>query len=599
MIWYVCWWLALGALLASIIVAVWQKMKEDAAIKPIYVLVAGMFFSLLFMFFPIQQHLFQGDFAATFKAVLISATRTLGFFGGGGDFDVVFSETTGLSGWLSDAYALFCAVLTVLAPILTFGFVLSFFKGFFTLMRYLTHKRANTYVFSQINDHSVSLAESLQQEDPDAILIFADFPKDEKSLAPELLTRLQQLKDFTFRQNITALSLRKPNGKKTSFFAMNEKESESITIALQLIEKYRNRENTTLYLFSDSVESELMLNNVCKNDNNQQRLIVRRISPQGAFVNHLLHTDGNRLFTSAIPVSEDTKLISALVLGTGQLGTKMLKALAWYGQMDGYLLQIHAFDKSKDARDRFEALCPDLLNPEYNGIYLAGEAFHQIDVETCDVCTQTFRQKIKDIKNISYAFVCLGDDSLNIATAVELRVLFEQMHISPPILAVVSDSQKAAALQNAKNFKQQAYNIHFVGDAKTVYSSQVILNSALEKDALELHKRYNDGKPDGFYEFEYNYRSSMASVIHQQARIHCGIPGADKPESQRTAEDEQRIGILEHKRWNAYMRSEGYVYSQDPNKNSRNDLGRMHHYLVPYEKLSDDIQRIDVILGFS
>ena len=209
MIWYVCWWLALGALLASIIVAAWQKMKEDAAIKPIYVLVAGMFFSLLFMFFPIQQHLFQGDFAAAFKAVLISATRTLGFFGGGGDFDVVFSETAGLSGWLSDAYALFCTVLTVLAPILTFGCVLSFFKGFFTWLRYLTHKRANTYVFSQVNPQSVSLAESLQQDDPDAILVFADFPKEEKDIAPELLQRLQQLKEFTFRQDISALSLNK------------------------------------------------------------------------------------------------------------------------------------------------------------------------------------------------------------------------------------------------------------------------------------------------------------------------------------------------------------------------------------------------------
>ena len=36
----------------------------------------------------------------------------------------------------------------------------------------------------------------------------------------------------------------------------------------------------------------------------------------------------------------------------------------------------------------------------------------------------------------------------------------------------------------------------------------------------------------------------------------------------------------------AYVRSEGYVYSGSADPASRNDLGRLHPDLVPYEALS-------------
>ena len=37
---------------------------------------------------------------------------------------------------------------------------------------------------------------------------------------------------------------------------------------------------------------------------------------------------------------------------------------------------------------------------------------------------------------------------------------------------------------------------------------------------------------------------------------------------------------VEHKRWNAYMRTEGYQYSGSTQEISRNDLGKLHHDLV-------------------
>ena len=89
----------------------------------------------------------------------------------------------------------------------------------------------------------------------------------------------------------------------------------------------------------------------------------------------------------------------------------------------------------------------------------------------------------------------------------------------------------------------------------------------------------------------------MASAIHMKARIACGIPGAGKPEDQLTAEEKAIIEPLEHRRWNAYMRAEGYIYSGSPEKSSRNDLAKMHHDLVDFSSLTEEEKRKDSRVG--
>ena len=46
--------------------------------------------------------------------------------------------------------------------------------------------------------------------------------------------------------------------------------------------------------------------------------------------------------------------------------------------------------------------------------------------------------------------------------------------------------------------------------------------------------------------------------------------------------------MVEHIRWNAYMRTEGYIYAPQ-----RYDLGKMHYNLVPVSELSNDDLRKD------
>jgi len=186
---------------------------------------------------------------------------------------------------------------------------------------------------------------------------------------------------------------------------------------------------------------------------------------------------------------------------------------------------------------------------------------------------------------------------MNIRTAVDLRKIFERMRVKPVIQAIVYNTEERKALEGITNYRGQPYDVDFIGDLQTMYSEKVILSSELEQKALAIHMKW--GKEEEFWQYEYNYRSSIASAIQQKAREACGIPGATKKEEDLTQDERRAVESVEHRRWNAYMRSEGYIFSGSKEKSSRNDLGKMHHDLVDYDSLSEEEKRKDskVALG--
>ena len=323
---------------------------------------------------------------------------------------------------------------------------------------------------------------------------------------------------------------------------------------------------------------------------------VRRINEVQSLINRILYERGNIIFESAMDNSEGTKDISAVVVGMGRHGTEMVKALSWYGQMDGYSLTINAFDRDPLAEDKFRALAPELMSEKYNGVFVEGEAYYKIRIHSnIDVETNTFAEKISEISNANFVFVALGNDDINISVAIRLRMYFERIKIHPVIFAVIYNSDQKKALCDIKNFKREKYDIEFIGDMESSYVSDVIIDSELEEEALQRHLKW--GVEEDFWNYEYNYRSSVASAIHMKARIDQGIPGSQKRTEELTDEERNIIEILEHKRWNAYMRAEGYIYSGSKDSASRNDLGKMHNNLVEFDALSDADKRKDSRVG--
>jgi hypothetical protein len=544
------------------------------------------------MFYPIHYVLEESSGYGVCRAILLSIFNSIQIFAGGCEFAVIREGLELCPSGINIIYQIWAAILLVLAPIFTFGFVLSLFKNLSANVKYVASFFNDVYIFSELNEKSLVLAKDIKFNNKDSVIVFTDVFEANEESSFELIEESKKLRAICFKNDVLAVNFNKHSSKRAiSFFTIGANETENLNQALKLLEKFKNRENTNLYVFSTNVESELLLSST-----EHSAVKVRRVNEVRSLINRILYEKGNIIFDSARDNGSGAKDISAIVIGMGRHGTEMVKALSWYGQMDGYNLEINAFDKDSLAKEKFMALAPELMSEDYNGVTVEGEAQYKIDIHSgLDVDTVSFAKEISKINNATYVLVALGNDEVNIKTAVNLRMYFERMKIHPVIQAIVYNSQQKRALSGVKNFKGQEYDIDFIGDMESSYVVDVIIDSELEEDALKRHLKWGEEKD--FWNYEYNYRSSVASAIHMKARIECKIPGADKNTDELTQKEKHIIEVLEHKRWNAYMRAEGYVFSGSTDKSSRNDLAKMHHDLVDFSSLTEEEKRKDSRVG--
>lgn len=582
--WYLCFAASVAVLVLSVIVSGivnFRRLGKKRRFHLLNALLAGVFLAAVLMFFPIH-YLQSLETGGAFRALLLSVFNSMQIFPIGCEFAVVHEGTLFCNAALKPFYEAWAALLFVLAPLFTFGFVLSLFKNVSAYTRYYLSFFRRVYVFSELNERSLALAGDIKRHDRRATVIFTDVFESNEERSFELLEEAKKLRAICFKNDLLAVNLgfHLPTSD-MYFFAIGEDETENLNQSVKLIGHYRDRRNTHAYVFSTKIEGELILSAIDKGE-----VKVRRVNEVESLINRLLYERGSVIFESAKAAKDGMKHINAVIVGLGRYGTEMLKALAWFGQMDGYKLEIHAFDEDPLAEDKLTAAVPELMSPDYNGRTVEGEAQYKITVHAgMRVGTDTFVKALEKLTDTTYVIVALGNDEVNIAAAVDLRMRFERMRIHPLIQAIVYNSQKKKALAGIKNFKGQAYNVEFIGDMESSYAQDVILGSELERKALERHLKW--GREEDFWDYEYNYRSSVASAIHMKARIECGIPGAAKTEGELTGEEADALSVLEHRRWNAYMRAEGYVFSGSKEKSSRNDLGKMHHDLVEFQSLAD------------
>ncbi len=596
MVWTVCLIISIAILLFVIGFAVVCKTliskSKKKNIKVFNWIIAAVFLSAGVAFYPIYFSLFDGEQFDVFKSVVLSLHNAIRLFVVDADYTFIIDNVTTLSNAIKPFYTVHMAILFLLSPIFTFGFILSFFKNLSATLKYYFSYFNDVYIFSELNEKSLTLAKSLKESNHRRVIVFCDVFENNEEKSFELVGEAKEIRAICFQKDILNVNFRFHSSKRAVyFFAIGEDRHENVNHALKLGEKYKNVDNSNLYIFSNDIGSELLLSTI-----NDGKMKVRRINEAQSLINRELYYNPGKIFSNAVETADGDKNISAVIVGMGGYGIEMLKTLVWFGQMDGYKIKINAIDQSPDAEAEFAMQCPEILDPKYNRVKQIGEAYYDVTVHSStSVDVKDFVDKIKNIADATYVFVSLGSDEKNIKVAVELRTIFERMHIKPIIQAVVYNSGLATSLQSITNYRGQKYDIDFIGDFESIYSEAVIIDSPLEDEALRRHLKW--GNEEDFWKYEYNYRSSVASAIHMRARIACNIPGADKCERELTKEERDIIENVEHCRWNAYMRAQGYVYSGLNDKASRNDLGKMHNDLVAFEELSDEDKRKDSRVG--
>ncbi len=625
-------------------------------ISSFHLMTGGVFISAVILLYPAVYCSIGGtDLSSYATTLFVAMQNTLQLFTIDADFALI-GDLFADGGYNDTVYKLYNAygsVLHVLAPILTAGIVLSFFKNVKAFLRYHVFSLpSDLYFISELNDRSIALAEDIfiqsKKNKKSAKVIFTDvFEQNDDETNYELVNRARSIGCILFAKDITELRLRPGFGRKIKrkiyFIGVNEDENirQALTVISacakpprtlfkrkpkldengEVIEKKSiyNTENTEFYVFSRSAESEALLNSI---DNGEMK--VRRIDENRNFVLRTLME--YPIFKDALPPEEGKaeKRLNIVLVGLGMIGTELVKALAWVGQMYGYVLNLHIFDGEPDIEKRLRNIAPELIDNNFasrreredsesaveyyndkSGIKykerVDGDSYYNFFYyDDINVKTQEFLDIVAGIGPVSTVYVTLGDDELNIETAMRLRTMLERAAIDfgresrpiPSIYSVVYSEIKNEIISDhdgLHTIKNDDYGITIVGSLKSSYTLSALEQTKIEKAGLECHLKWASSDESklkdikSYSKYEYYRRSSMAEAMHGYLRKQVGL-------MPKLVDDETQKQIFKHEhcRWCAFVRSEGYV-----SRINRSDLAKTHNNLRPYDELKDDVKLLD------
>ena len=524
------------------------RYKRKRILTPNKLCIAGTFLSAAVLFCPIYVEEFAGyePLAKWAKSILISIQHSIRLFAFDGDYMDFVENVENIDFGFATFYTVAGAVLYAVAPLLTFGILLSFFKNFTAYTKYWSPFRTKTHIFSELNKRSLAFAKSIDELENKiegkhgsryrffrrAMIVFTDVIEKDDECTVELLEAAREMGAILFTKDLESIKYRlKWTGRKLRFYLISEDEEEKFRHANSIMQDYDFKE-VKLCVFSDNVRSELLL--ASKNVSSMQ---VTRINPHQTLIYHNLDVHGVQLFRNARKTKEADKVISAIIVGFGRYGFEMAKALCWFCQIQGYKFKLNIFDSDKNAEKRFRADCPGLFkdNP--------GEEKLDITVHCkTDIKTNDFIKKVKSITDATYIFVSLGTDEINLSTSVKLRSVCAATEYEgdghKPVIETVIYDQNITALMSQKwedghicsetglqNFYKNYYDIHMIGDLNSFYAIDTLINSDLVNAGCEVNKRWasenNNAKKNNAQQGTNSYSMPLKpDLIKAAYKIH-------------------------------------------------------------------------------
>lgn len=460
-------------------------------------------------------------------------------------------------------------------PILAAGTVFEILQVYFGRIKMMFMKGHDIHIFSEINDKSIKMTEFIEKDYPNDKIVFCN------SKNTDQLPLSKKGKVF-IKEDITNLKI-KFGTKQVRFYVMEEQEEKVLEKTVKLVEQYK-KHKCEILCFTSNEENKMILDELDK-----EKAVVNIIDEVQNEIYHLLIS--NPLYANA----KENK-IKVLIVGLGNVGKEALKSILWCGQMPKYTLEINAVEKDEEKVKQLIYECPEIFKfkEEYNLEYCIKDIRN---IET------NFNLQ-EQIKGTTYAIIATGNEENNIKIARNLKRFFIKNGNEPEIFASMQESVKKEQIRNSTN----PFAIKTFGDYKETYDF-IQKNSKLETMAIKLHLTYNpeDKELIEYNKIEYNKKSSRATALHIAYKLY---PYVNKDtngnilegEIEKILNDEKillEIAESEHKRWLAYLRTEGYElatkevasrYFEKTNK-IREHFLRLHPALTNWENL-DEVKKL-------
>ena len=477
---------------------------------------------------------------------------------------------------VGELYFILLNILFVTMPVVAVGFILSYIEDIYVKIRLCLIKNKELNIFSDINEKSLLIAKEIQNKKNKQVI----FTNNKVKL---------DIKAICIKDKITNIKIRK---NKVVFYLISDNEDDNLNNALELIDKYKEKDNIKINVLNNKDIATTILDSTDKG-----KIRVEIINEKERAIFNLL--DNKPLFLNTI-----NNTISILIVGCGSLGKEFLKDATWCGMLLGYKLKILVVDKNADnIKENIEVEAPEFLNN------------YDITFINADIKSKKAIDKIKERNDINYVLVSMDTDDKNLETAIMLRSLYLREYMREPIINLwVSNEYRRKQISNIVNERNNSYNLNTFGNIEDLYYENNIVNSNLEKLAIQIHLFYSpdDTNLEKYNLLEYNKQSSRASALHIKYKIYSILKDEYTDDMYKNKElfnkkyskkIEELLSRNEHDRWVAYTRSIGYIHASiDEVKNYYKKtnshiyyLAKKHPALVEYDeldKLSKELSKI-------
>jgi hypothetical protein len=365
----------------------------------------------------------------------------------------------------------------------------------------------------------MTLAESIYAGQTEALIVFAGVSNQVWEEQTALLKRVKLLDAITLRKDVTQIEFAS-DGQPVEIFLIDETETDNVACAIRLTEKLKTwTRKISIFVFSSDPVSDAILDSLDVGENvlsdafktqikeSAATVLLKEEWPQddaelhGTFMLRRIDLVDN-LVKQILTEKTAADVSSVTILGMGRYGTHFLKTAVWYYQQFGRKLEFNIIDlgeENGDPKVRLEQSCPELIGKmkltDPDEAYYDIEFFTGVDCFGSGLDNLILKEQKERFAKTDLVFIALGEDDRNIQAAIQMRRLFARQQPTkgqPAVFAVVYDDQKADNLNahpkeevttketpetpktGLRNYKDQPYNIQFVGTHKAQYDYKLI-----------------------------------------------------------------------------------------------------------------------------
>lgn len=274
------------------------------------------------------------------------------------------------------------------------------------------------------------------------------------------------------------------------------------------------------------------------------------------------------------------------IMGDSPLAEEAFKAAFWCGQIAGVRLHLNVIAPNATAMEkRIKSKYPELIESCRENAELLQVRPGQYNPPYCEVpqfrrardmsCASSYPRDL--IRNSDYFIVAMGDDQKNLQVIDQLKVLVTRELMMnarrehPVIAPALLDPSLARAAQVLKPAEFEPYLVPFASRDSRYSCKTVFLTNFTEREITvkSIYQKKNQQKDQ---EDLYTTQSSAARLVHAPYKLY-GLGLLQEIDLRKPVEDRYRIGKklvltqeqedqfawVEHRRWNAYMRSQGFI----------------------------------------